>query len=217
VVVQVIQKYDKSGVYDINSYFPRNLANDCNSRNIKMIQISTDCVFSGQNRLDVYSETSIPDSADLYGVSKHRGEPNNCLVVRTSFIGEEFRDSPRSLIGWAMSMKGTTVNGFTNHIWNGVTTLELGNFLLKLIQNNEVQNKLIHCLTPGFISKYELLLIYNKVYNLNLTITPTRAPVTINRMLSSIYLYSKKYVTLDYEEQAYYLKEFYDKLGRGKA
>ena len=52
----------------INSYFPLDLQRIALEKNIKYIQIGTDCVFSGES--GEYSENSFMDANDLYGKSK---------------------------------------------------------------------------------------------------------------------------------------------------
>lgn len=76
----------------INALFPHILTKKCKARNIRLIHISTDCVFSGKK--GQYRETDISDEEDLYGRTKYLGEVNeaNCLTVRTSLIGPELRE-----------------------------------------------------------------------------------------------------------------------------
>jgi len=107
---------DKYGIVEairINSVFPHQLANTCESKNKKLIHITTDCVYSG--KIGGYTETSISDVSDTYGKTKSMGEPQNCTTIRTSIIGEEVHQQ-RSLIEWAKSQNGKTVHGYTNHI-----------------------------------------------------------------------------------------------------
>ena len=110
-------------VLRVNSVFPHNLAKVCSNQNIKMIHITTDCVYTGNK--GNYNEDDLFDADDIYGLTKNAGEPgNNCMVLRTSILGEENGQS-RSLLEWVKSQKGKEVNGYTNHFWNGVTTLYL--------------------------------------------------------------------------------------------
>ena len=76
----------------------------CDENNIRFIQISTDCVFTGKK--GNYSEKDKPDSLDLYGHSKILGEINekNHLTLRTSTIGFE-KYSKRGLLEWFLSQK----------------------------------------------------------------------------------------------------------------
>ena len=95
----------------INSIFPRMLAVECKSRNAKLIHITTDCVFSGKN--GHYDENSPHDALDDYGKSKSLGEPENCMVIRTSIIGPETNNF-YSLLEWVRQQGGKKINGFTN-------------------------------------------------------------------------------------------------------
>ena len=68
----------------VNALFPHQLADLCVERGIRVIQISTDCVFSGFR--GNYSEIDGPDPGDLYGRTKLLGELNrpNCLNSENS-------------------------------------------------------------------------------------------------------------------------------------
>jgi dTDP-4-dehydrorhamnose reductase len=78
----------KNTIY-LNSILPHKLAKISIINKIKLIHLSTDCVFSGDK--GNYSESDIPDASDLYGISKKLGEINykDSLTLRTSFIGFE--------------------------------------------------------------------------------------------------------------------------------
>ena len=69
----------------VNSIFPRILSNVCEKIGAKMIHPTTDCVFTGNRGM--YNENDVHDISDVYGRSKSLGEPNNCMVIRTSIIG----------------------------------------------------------------------------------------------------------------------------------
>ena len=90
----------------INSLFPHKIREICNFYNTKLIQISTDCVFSGLK--GNYKENDLADANDLYGVSKKLGELNdtNSLTIRTSIIGEEIQNK-KSLLEWFLSQNKT--------------------------------------------------------------------------------------------------------------
>ena len=65
----------------VNSLFPHKLSKLCNERNIRLLQISTDCVFSGLK--GQYRETDIPDPVDLYGRTKLLGDLDNTGSLTT--------------------------------------------------------------------------------------------------------------------------------------
>jgi dTDP-4-dehydrorhamnose reductase len=194
-------------VLKINSIFPKNLAVISEKLKIKCIQISTDCVFSGSR--GNYTENDYSDAVDLYGVSKYLGESHNCMFIRTSIIGQEI-EPKGSLLSWAISQKGREINGFTNHIWNGVTTLYYAEIVENILNHNYYQNGIIHVHSPNSVTKYDLLSLINKIHELNITINPIESPNYCNRSLSSIYPLSGELVKKEIEQQIYDMKKFFD-------
>ena len=77
---------DSKQYFKINSLFPVILSQICNSLQVKMIHITTDCVFSG--KIGNYNENSIHDEINDYGMSKSLGELCKATIIRTSIIGE---------------------------------------------------------------------------------------------------------------------------------
>src|ERR1700722_1108772 len=105
----------------VNSVFPYQLAQAANLAGCRVLQIATDCVFSG--RASGYDELSAHDPEDVYGKTKSLGEVRSPYVrhLRCSIIGP---NGPKSLLDWFLSQpQGARVAGFTNHFWNGITTL----------------------------------------------------------------------------------------------
>jgi len=166
----------------INSVFPRVLANYCKEINCKLIHITTDCVFSGVS--GEYSEDSLHDCTDSYGKTKSLGEPINCMTIRTSIIGEEIHKNA-SLISWVQSQKGKDVSGFTNHQWNGVTTKQYARICSQIIDQALYQEGIYHVFSNS-ITKYKLLCLLNDRFNLNLTIHETFADTAVDRTLSTV-------------------------------
>jgi len=80
----------KNAIY-INAYFPHLLKELANARNAKLIHISTDCVFSGNE--GNYKEDSFRDADDTYGRSKAIGEINDSynLNLRKSLKSPELK------------------------------------------------------------------------------------------------------------------------------
>ena len=168
----------------INSIFPNMLSKVCEELNLKMIHITTDCVFSGE--VGNYDENAKHDCYDVYGKTKSQGEPKNCCVIRTSIVGEEVNNK-RSLIEWVKSKKGKVVDGFTNHTWNGLTCLELCKVVEKIINNNWYWSGVRHIHSPDVVTKKELLSIINYVYNLDIDILDTKTEKNCYRSLKTIY------------------------------
>jgi len=167
----------------INSLFPWTLSHFCERTKTKLIHITTDCVFSGGK--GKYTEQDLHDAPDLYGKSKSLGEPTNCMVLRTSIIGEELHGK-QSLVEWAKSQKGQEVKGFTNHWWNGITTSAYAKVCEAIISENLYEEGVSHVFSPSPINKYELLKLLDKRFDLNLHIIPFQADQGIDRTLSTI-------------------------------
>ena len=150
-----------------NTDFPQGLAYHCQKKGTKLIHISTDCVFDGKQ--GGYVETDTPTATDEYGVSKAKGEPSSCLVLRTSVIGPEL-GTHYGLLEWARSQAGNIVNGFTNHFWNGLTTTGYAQACQTIMEQNLWVPGLRHIFSTS-VTKYDMLVAINAKYNLNLTIT----------------------------------------------
>lgn len=169
--------------YKINSIFPVILSSLCEKYKLKMIHITTDCVFSGKD--GNYNENSIHDETNDYGVSKSLGELCKATIIRTSIIGEE-KYNKRSLLEWVKSNKNKIINGYSNHYWNGVTCLELSKIILKIINENLYWIGVRHFYSPNKLSKYQLINIINDEYDLNITINESKTEI-IDKSLCSIY------------------------------
>lgn len=181
----------------INAEFPKLLDQLCNTFNCKFIHITTDCVFNGLLKNGGYKEDSIKDEEGIYGKSKALGEDlTNATVIRTSIIGEQSKPITigekskqihLSLLEWVRSVglkDDKTINGFTNHYWNGVTCLRLAQLLHKIVEKGLFWKGVSHIFS-NIVSKYQLIKYINEIYKLNINIIPTKCEKTIDKTLSS--------------------------------
>ena len=168
----------------VNTNFPQMLSKVCKKINLKMIHISTDCVFSGKK--GNYDENDKHDYSEIYGESKSKGEPDDCCVIRTSIIGEEFIHK-RSLIEWVKSMKGKNIDGFTNHTWNGLTCLQLAKVIEKIIKTDDFWLGVRHIHSPDTLTKKDLISLINLIYDLNIKINEKQTSKNCYRSLKTIY------------------------------
>ena len=139
----------------INSFFPKQLATFCELKNIRLIHLSTDCVFSGKK--GHYTEMDLTDATDIYGKSKIDGEitnNKNVITIRKSTVGPELMNS-HGLLEWFLSQKGI-IHGYSEAFFTGITTLELSNILEKIIIDHKHLSGLFHIPGPR-ISKLDLL------------------------------------------------------------
>ena len=164
-----------------NAIFPRQLATWGELTDTKIIHITTDCVFDGWKGR--YKESSKHSAYDLYGMSKSLGEPANCMTLRTSIIGPEIGGRGRSLLSWIKSQNGNIIKGFTNHVWNGVTTLELSRIIRDIIVEDIYEKDLFHVFSDD-ITKYELVTEIIKQYKMNIGVESFEHPGgTVDRSL----------------------------------
>lgn len=168
----------------VNALFPHTLAAAAAELGHTLIHITTDCVFSG--REGSYHEGSPHDETDAYGRTKSLGEPESCLVIRTSIIGEE-RINKRSLIEWAKSQAGKEVRGFTNHTWNGVTCLQLAKCIHQLLESGVRWSGVRHIFSPRSVNKLELLNLIDGAFGLKLLVSSFETPTPCYRTLSTRY------------------------------
>src|SRR3989344_884617 len=154
------RNYEVVDMIMVNGVFPHILAKFKDEVGCNVIHITTDCVFSGKKGL--YIESDEHDCVDDYGKSKSLGENENLTNIRTSIIGEE-KSNKRSLLEWVLSNKGKTLDGYENHIWSGVTCLELAKLIDSVIEGNTYWEGVRHIFSPDTISKYELVSMINDI------------------------------------------------------
>jgi dTDP-4-dehydrorhamnose reductase len=156
------EEYEK-----LNTMYVHDLAKLCDTLKIKLIHISTNCVFSGKQSNCV--ETDIPDAADIYGKSKYAGEPANAMTVRCSIIGPE-KETCFGLMEWFLNNNSDSVFGYEDSYWNGLTTLELSKTLVEIINNYTWHIGVKHFYSESTLSKCNILHILNYLFNKNKTI-----------------------------------------------
>lgn len=145
----------------INSYLPHFLAEITKGTNTRIIQMSTDCVFSGNN--GPYYEDSIPNGTSFYDRTKALGELNNDkdLTFRNSIIGPDIKSTGIGLFNWFMQ-QDNIVNGYTGAIWTGVTTYTLAKAIETALAEN--LTGLYNLVNNESISKFNLLELFNKYF-----------------------------------------------------
>ena len=138
----------KTNEFDINWQIPIWL--NANT-NCKVIHPATDCEFDNSN----------------YGLSKKRATDyikdycETTKIIQTSIIGPEL-NSNVSLLEWFLSQKGE-VDGYTEAIWNGVTSLEWAKQCKIIIDNWDI-TPILTILYSNKVSKFKLLIIIQECY-----------------------------------------------------
>ncbi|MFC1659424.1 sugar nucleotide-binding protein [Pseudomonadota bacterium] len=172
----------------VNSMFPYSLSDLSKEFNFKVLQIATDCVYSGQKGL--YCEDDKHDALDVYDKTKSLGEVignSSFYNLRCSIIGKE-KKSFVSLLEWFLKQpRGATLNGYANHHWNGVTAHHFGKICLGIIKNDLQVGEKQHIVPGDIVSKYDMLKIFAKYFNRSdLIINKVDTPIKIDRTIYTI-------------------------------
>ena len=142
----------------LNVLFPLALARATERLGVRVIQVATDCVFSGQS--GKYVESSSHDALDIYGKSKSLGEvrAEHILHLRCSLVGPERRGRNTLFFEWIRALKrGEMIDGYIDHIWNGLTSQAFGAIVAGLIKSGRFFSGVQHLVPADSLTKYELV------------------------------------------------------------
>jgi dTDP-4-dehydrorhamnose reductase len=167
----VKQKMDSTSYIEsleINALLPHKLFVLGEKYHAKIIQLSTDCVFTCDD--GIKRQTDIPNATDLYGRTKHLGELNygTALTLRTSIVGRQL-SGQESFFEWIISQQGKVSSGYRNALYTGLTTHALSNVMCKIIANNFSLSGIWQIASEP-ISKFELMTKLNRSLNLEIDI-----------------------------------------------
>ena len=179
-----IKNYHKT-MMKINTLFPKKL-NKLSKPKQKIYQIATDGVYDGY--VGKYNEDESHSATDIYGLSKSKGEiiEKNFFNIRCSLIGNELTYN-NSLISWFLNTKSNKINGYTNHLWNGVSNTVFAKILnFIIIKKINLPNK-FHLVPKNQMSKYDMLMFLKRIYKKNIIIKKYKKKPGINRTLSTNY------------------------------
>jgi dTDP-4-dehydrorhamnose reductase len=175
------EKNSFKAVY-LNSYLPHLIVETLKERKTKFIQMSTDCVFSGNT--GPYYENSFCDGKTFYDRTKALGEINDCknLTFRNSIIGPDMNQNGIGLFNWFMKQKNH-VYGFNGAIWTGVSTLTLAKAMEKALEQNLCG--LYNLVNNETITKYELVRLFNKYFANNQIVVEKEENFKLDKALTN--------------------------------
>lgn len=170
----------------VNSLFPSRLATAAVKAGTRIIQIATDCVFSGAD--GDYSEVSLHDATDVYGKSKSLGEvPSPALMhLRVSTIGPE-QGRSTLLLEWVKTQpQNAQITGFTDHLWNGITTKAFAKISASIVENDAYTPGTHHIVPADVVTKAQLVQMIAEAFGRSdLNVSPGVSSKPINRTLST--------------------------------
>ncbi len=141
----------------LNVNFPQHLAEAAQSAGIKVIQVATDCVFSGGK--GNYTESDSHDAHDVYGKTKSLGEvPSSSVMhLRCSLIGPEVGRNSLFFEWVRQQPLNSQIKGYTNHIWNGLSSKTFGRIVAGLIQKDGFRAGVQHLVPKDQVTKDQLV------------------------------------------------------------
>lgn len=165
----------------INALLSHRLAGLCDLAEARLVHISTDCVFSGEN--GKYVEDDPADAKDIYGKSKYLGEVSypHAITLRTSTIGPELQTT-HGLLDWFLSQQ-ERCKGFKRAIFSGLPTMVFAQLIRDIVIPRPDLFGLYHVAGP-VIAKFDLLQIIAEVYGKKIDIVPDEQLV-IDRSLNA--------------------------------
>jgi dTDP-4-dehydrorhamnose reductase len=171
---------------EINGAFPNRLEAWASKRGTKVIQIATDCVFSGSK--GTYLESDEHNALDVYGKSKSMGEAKGASMMhlRVSIIGPEVERSS-SLLEWVSNQPtNAEISGYTDHFWNGITSMHFAKIARGIIEDEIFEPGVFHVLPQDSVAKSELVsLIAKYLGRSDIKVNPTATGANINRTLDT--------------------------------
>ena len=130
---------DPGEAHRMNAALPKQIAEACCEREIRLIHISTDAVFAG-HKDGAYTEQDWPDPRGVYAITKLEGERGvqhaypSATVARVNFYGWS-ASGKRSLAEFFVNRlsQGSNVNGFTDVRFCPMYVGHLGAILLQML------------------------------------------------------------------------------------
>lgn len=183
------QRINQTGLADamlVNACLPHALGAWSQEHDARLIHVSTDCVFSGDREGAPYRESDPIDATDLYGYSKAAGEVwslPSTVTLRTSIIGPEISTRKYGLLEWFLEQPSEgTVKGFSNHLWSGVTTVELARLIRHILVGHPQLTGLYQVASEP-ISKLDLLRTIASCFAHTTRIEPFETETAVSRVL----------------------------------
>ena len=209
LVKQVAEASDPLRTIPVNALLPHRLARLCDVSGARLVHISTDCVFSGEE--GSYTELDLADARDLYGVSKYLGEVNDpgTITLRTSAIGHALNNSS-GLVDWFLGQQGQC-RGFTRAVFSGLPTVVLAQIVRDVIIPASELHGLYHIAAEP-IAKFDLLKLVAEAYGKTIEIIPDNS-LQINRSLNAgCFRAATGYVAPEWPELVRVMHSYYSKV-----
>ena len=193
VVNNIMARSNDTGLKLINyfylhSVFQKNLMEACVKNKSFLIQPATDAVF--RNIHGNKNENSMKNGKSIYSCTKILGERyvHNTLFLRTSLLGFDLEGSCEpNLMSWLLkNPPDSTVYGYTNYLWNGISTKIYSQIVEQIILMGFREPRTQHIVPDNWLSKFQILQhIARSANRLDLTIIPIELKKSVDLRLST--------------------------------
>jgi dTDP-4-dehydrorhamnose reductase len=176
----------RSSAVRLNIDFPAELARVAEATGVKILQVATDCVFSGQ--IGSYSESSPHDPFDVYGKTKSLGETPSPHVMhlRCSLIGPELGRNSLFFEWVRQQPQGAQISGYTDHLWNGLSSKAFGKVIVGILTQELFKPGVQHLVPADQVTKDQLVRLELDALGRNdVEVTSTTSPKAVDRTLST--------------------------------
>jgi len=177
---------------EANALLPLELLDVSQETGCSVLQVATDCVYSGLGgEAGSYVERCPHDATSVYGKTKSLGEVrgDRFFNLRCSLVGPEPCSGGKFLLEQFLAHPhGARVDGYINHRWNGVTTLAFAK-IAEAIVLGEVPELVRdqHLLPFDQVSNYVLLLELSRLFRrFDLEISPGDSGDPFDRTLGTM-------------------------------
>ena len=132
---------NESAVFQINAVGPQNLAIAAKKVGARLVQVSTDYVFSGENNVP-WGELDDHNPKSVYGSTKSEGEklvlkelPNAAYIIRTAWLhSADKKNFAKTMTKLALNSSGE-VRVVNDQVGQPTLASDLANQIVKLVQS----------------------------------------------------------------------------------
>jgi dTDP-4-dehydrorhamnose reductase len=127
-----------------NALGPQNLSQICKLIGLKIIHISTDYIFSGDDKTP-YTEQDTPSPLNYYGQSKLEGEKNiiksgcDYIIIRSGWLYSKYPKNFFTTI-YSLAQQKKELNIVADQIGTPTYCPDIGKFIVNLLKNPSINN-----------------------------------------------------------------------------
>lgn len=172
-------KYDYELALNINNTCLKSISEICVKHNIKLIHISTDYVFNGENNKP-YTENDKTCPLNNYGATKLLGEQSissimkdNYMIIRTSWLYSKYG---HNFVKTILENKNDEIRVVYDQISSPTNAYDLAYFIYNIISNNELKTGIYHFSNNGICSWFDFAVMIKHLIGENNVIVPIKTP-----------------------------------------